>query len=206
MTTRFRLLLAATAALSLIGPSALAADHEEGAGDINGLMVGGEFAYTRPNGHDYNNQLDDGLDALHLYVGYRFLGLASFEVGLLEVQAPIKSSSKKAEIRTLSLDGRIFIPLGSFQPNFLVGYSPSAEFHASDSGIDQKFHGNSWILGAGARFVVVPKFYLTLDVRHSFIRYQKGDITIAGVTVSGTLDSEARGDVTAVLVGGGVQF
>lgn len=196
--------LAFAALLCLVPLTGLAS---EGAGDVNGLMVGVDGGYSKPTGHDYNNRLDDALDTLHAYVGYRMFGLLSLEAAATNVQAPVKSSKATATIMSYSLDARLYAPIGSVAPNVLVGYSPKADLHSADSFSEISVHGNGFILGAGLRMVVASKVYLTADFRHQFLRYQKGDITIPpGPTVSGTFDHELRGDVWSVLVGGGLQF
>lgn len=174
--------------------------------DELGVYGGIDGGYSTPRGHEYGGNLEDGLDALHGYVGYRIGGMLSLEASALDIQAPIKGSKSTADIRTYSVDARVFVPMGSVQPNFLIGYAPVADLHIASGSFSEDLHGHSWNLGAGARFVVVPKLYLTLDVRHMFIRHTRGEASIGGATVSGTFDHEQRGDITALLVGGGLQF
>ncbi|HVO31585.1 MAG TPA: outer membrane beta-barrel protein [bacterium] len=179
---------------------------EEGEGDLTGLVVGIDGGYSRPTGHDYQGQLDDALDTLHGFIGYRMFGVFSLEAAATDIQAPVKNSKATADIRSYSLDARLFVPIRSVQPNILFGYAPTASLHTATSTVSESLHGDGFILGAGLRMVVMPKLFLTADFRHQFIRYQKGDVTVGGITASGTFGSELRGDVWSGLVGGGVQF
>ncbi len=212
MTTarRFRsLLFAVTAATAFAAPAIASAhsDEVDDSVDVNGFVGGIDGGYSFARGHEYRSQLQDGINTLHGFAGFRFADMFELEGSAMDVESRIKNSSATALTRVYSIDARLFVPVaGVVQPNVLLGYAPVADLHYATGFGNATEHGYSINVGAGVRVAVVRHIFLTADFRHMFIRHTKGEFQSGGTTLSGTFDHEQKGDIGSLLFGAGVQF
>jgi hypothetical protein len=203
--TKLRSALAAAVALGAFGIPADSLAQSDA--DFGGIVVGLDGGYSLPRGHEYGGRLKEGINTLHGFVGFR-LG-RTFEIAgsFVDVQSEIKSSNARALSRIYSIDGRFFVPVsGTVQPNLLLGYAPVADLHYDTAFGKATEHGYSVNVGAGVRVALLRQVFLTADFRHMFIRHTRGEIKNGAVTTSGKFDNERKGDIGALLVGGGFQF
>lgn len=197
MTTLRSLLAAATALVAYAAPSIALAQSS------GGLVVGLDGGYAMPRGHQYGGNLEEGLNALHGFVGFRLGQAFEIDASFVDVQSKIKGSSSRALTRVYSVDGRFFVPAsGMVEPNILLGYAPFADLTYGNS----TEHGYSINAGVGVRAAIARQIFLTADFRHMFIRHTRGELRSGPVTVSGKFDHERKGDIGLLLVGGGFQF
>lgn len=172
-----------------------------------GVVVGLDGGYAMPRGHEYGGNVEEGLNALHGFVGFRLGQSLEIDAAFVDVQSKIKSSSARALTRVYSIDGRFFVPVaGTVQPNIVIGYAPVADLHYDSAFGKATEHGYSVNAGAGVRVALAPSIFLTADFRHMFIRHTRGDLKNGSVTISGKFDHERKGDIGLLLVGAGFQF
>ena len=173
----------------------------------HGIFVGAQFGYHTPDGTFYGGNLAPGF-ALNLHGGYRFGDHFSLETGIYEGLSHLKgvSGSQAGIAEILSVDGRFFLPVGSIEPNALLGYTYAAGASARANGVTQTFAGQSWNAGLGFRFNVDRNFFFDLDWRHMFIRLTKEKVTGGPLEGTYSLPRQYHGDDDAFLLGGGLQF
>ena len=174
----------------------------------HGIFLGAQFGYHTPDGTFYGGNFSPGF-ALNLHGGYRFGEHFSLETGIYEGLGHVKgvSGSTAGVAELLSVDSRFYLPVGSIEPNALLGYTYAAGAVAKANGVTDTFAGPSWNAGLGLRFNVDRNFFFDLDWRHMFIRFTKVRISGSGAG-DGTFSTprQYHGDDDAFLLGGGLQF
>lgn len=204
MTNRALLLAAATL---LVATEASAASKPKRVGTHPGLFIVSDVGVNDPSGSCYAPDLAEG-PATRIAAGYRLSRHFAVEAGYFRTASKTRyANGRPGDQEDVSLDGRFFpfrLDGHRIEPSVLAGVSPRSTIRYPG---ERRLSGRSANAGLGVRFNSEKSFFVDVDVRWRFVRYDRVTrLEDDGSLTRAKCARQLHGDGLAALVGGGWQF